>query len=164
MKRFPTSLLTASVLVVGFSSCVTSEQAGILGSTAGAVGSSIASHTGVGYVGSSAIGYGISGATSLVVSVMARHEASEQQRQIAEARAEAYLAGLDEGQRREVKKRRYLAVETKRQPENTGKRSVMVFDTKNDRLVGNEVLDIGSAPATGTTAKFDTVNTTYVGA
>lgn len=84
---------------------------------------------------------------------------------LAEARAEAYMAGLDEGQRREVEKRRYLAVETKRDQRSTkGKKSVMVFDTKNDRLVGNDVLDIEKAPKTGSTAQFDTVDTTYVGA
>lgn len=155
-------LLAGSLLL--FQSCVTSEQAGILGSTAGAVGGAIASQTGVGYAGSSAIHHGVRGATAMVVSVMARHEATTEQRMLAEARAEAYLAGLNEGQRREVDRRRYLAVETKRDTRSKGQKSVMVFDTKNDRLVGNDVLDIEKAPETGSTARFDTVDTTYVGA
>lgn len=144
--------------------CLNSDDASVLGNTAGAVGGTIASYAGVGYVGSSAIHYGSQGVTAMAVSVMRRHEASEEQRRLAEARAEAYLAGLKEAERRQVQKRRYLAVETKRNSQSTGRRSVMVFDTKNDRLVGNEVLDINSAPDTGSTAKFDTVNTTYVGA
>ena len=162
-KLITPSLAGIALLAVS-TGCMTSEQAGILGSTAGSVGGAIASHTGVGYVGSSAIGYGVSGATALAVSVLARHEASEEQRRIAEARAEAYLAGLDAGKREEVKKRRYIAVETKRDVRSTGKKSVMVFDTKTDRLVGNDVMDINKTPSTGTTARFDTVDTTYVGA
>jgi hypothetical protein len=159
---FSAAAVSGALLI--FSGCVTSEQAGILGSAAGSIGQSVASSTGVGYVGTSAIGHGARAATSMVVTVLATHEASEEQRRIAEARAEAYMAGLNEGQRREVQKRRYLAVETKRDSRSKGRSSVMVFDTKNDRLVGNEVMDVKKAPATGSTAQFDTVDTTYVGA
>ncbi len=142
---------------------MSSETAGILGNTAGNIAGSAAAYSGVGYGGASAISYGIQGATALIVTVMAKHEATELQRQIAEERAKAYLAGLNEGQRKAIKKKRYIAVDTKRDSKSTGQKSVMVFDTTNDRLVGNEVLDIKKAPETGSTARFDTVDATYVG-
>ena len=151
------------ICAVLFSGCVTSENAGTAGSVAGGVASSVASATGLGWAGSTAIGYGVQGATLVTVEVLKKYEASEQQKAIAQARAEAYMEGLNAAQKQEVKKKRYIAVNTKKDSRIQGEKAVMVFDTKSEKIVGNSVYDVEDAPPTGSTAKFDTVTATYVG-
>lgn len=160
MKKLAVSGLCLGLL----GGCATSEQAGVAGGIAGGVASTVASAAGLGWAGSSAIGYGIQGATLVTVAVLAKHEADEQQREIAKARAEAYMAGLDAAEKKQVqKKSRYIAVNTKKDKRIEGEQAVMVFDTKTEKIVGNDVYDVKETPPEGSTAKFDTVTATYVG-
>ncbi len=60
---------------------------------------------------------------------------------------------------------RYIAVETptdKKSPPGT-KKDVMIWDTQNESLVGNNVYDMPAAPSKGSTSKFDTYSAQYVG-
>ncbi len=144
--------------------CVSSETAGVLGRAAGGVAGSAASYAGAGSVGSSAVYYGSQAATAIVVAILEKHEATELQRKIAQERAEAYMAGLKAAEKQKIKKQRYIAVDTQKDSRSKGKASVMVFDTQNDRLVGNDVYELQKAPPVGSAARFETVDATYVGA
>lgn len=60
---------------------------------------------------------------------------------------------------------RYVAVETptdKRSSPGT-KKDVMIWDTQNESMVGNNVYDVASSPKLGSTSKFDTYTAQYVG-
>jgi hypothetical protein len=60
---------------------------------------------------------------------------------------------------------RYIAVETpmdKKTPPGT-KKDVMIWDTQNESLVGNNVYDVATTPAKGASSKFDTYSAQYVG-
>lgn len=120
---------------------------------------------------------------------MIRHEATEHQRKVAEARAQAYMAAqrriLAEQERaaqksaakksttssskertaRSKKMPRYIAVDTVKDKRSSpkAKKAVMLWDTQAEELVGNEVYDLESPPPLGKTAKFETYSAQYVG-
>lgn len=172
----------AALLAVGFSGCSNlspGENAGVFGGlTAVAVGVPLAA-AGV----DPAIGIPVTiGAAALAATtayIYAKHQANENQRRIAEARARLYLAQQAKQQQEDeaeaaraatasAKKKkasppRYIAVETDRGSEYKGKSAVMIYDTKSEQLVGNNVYDLKSAPKTGTVSKYDTVQAEYVG-
>ncbi len=105
--------------------------------------------------------------------VIAKYQASERQRKIAEQRARVYLAEQAQKQKEEQaaaaakakqqKKPRYIAVQTVKEDTNQGKSQVMIFDTQSNELVGNNVYDLKSSPKVGQTTKFDTYTAEYVG-
>ncbi len=116
------------------------------------------------------------------VKIVAKREATKQQSMIAMQRARAAQSRLTAGQRA---KTRYLAVETDRsaptfdtQPASYVEgapatrsgaapkfdRSVMLWDTQTQSLVGNSVYDIKSVPPVGASAKFESYTAQYVGA
>ena len=43
------------------------------------------------------------------------------------------------------------------------KKAVMIWDTQSETIVGNNVYDVQSPPAVGSTAKFETYSAEYVG-
>lgn len=106
--------------------------------------------------------------------VIAKHQASERQKKVAEQRARLYLAEQEAkekaaaaqasaSKKKAKKPARYIAVKTEKEDFNTGKEAVMVFDTQTNELVGNNVYDVKSTPKAGQMAKFDTYTAEYVG-
>jgi hypothetical protein len=94
--------------------------------------------------------------------IIAVHEATERQRQVAEQQARFAYSQMPIAQRA-VRRQRYIAVATVREPTSTGAKSLMVFDTKTDQLVGNHVYDVDVQPKTGQVGKFETYSAEYVG-
>jgi hypothetical protein len=115
------------------------------------------------------------------VKIVAKREATREQARIAQQRARAIAAKMSPSQRAQS---RYIAVETSRsaldfrsqpavfvkgEPPPSGPapkfaRSVMLWDTQRETLVGNIVYDIKDTPAVGTSAKFESISAKYVGA
>lgn len=99
--------------------------------------------------------------------IIAKHQATERQRKIAEQRARLYLARQEQANAqaaaRKTKSPRFLAVQTEKTEQTQGKAAVMVFDTKTNEIVGNNVYDLKSTPQVGQTAKFDTYSAQFVG-
>jgi type II secretory pathway pseudopilin PulG len=104
--------------------------------------------------------------------VIAKQQASERQRKIAEQRARLYLAEQQAAAAKKksaqtpatkAKKSRYIAVRTVKEESNQGKEQVMIFDTQSNQVVGNNVYDLKSTPKVGQTSKFDTYTAEYVG-
>ena len=62
-------------------------------------------------------------------------------------------------------KTRYIAVDTEKDKNTAAgaKKSVMIWDTQSQEVVGNNVYDVKSPPPVGSTAKFDTYSAEYVG-
>ena len=152
-----------------FSGCqnLTPEQNALLvGGTAGAAGTTISSALGAPAWESLAIGSGAAVVTGVATYVIAQHEANEQQRAIAEARARQYYAQMAESQKVEMKKKkvRYLAVDTVNSKETSpqAKKSVMIWDTKSEQVVGSKVYDVKTTPQAGQTGQFNTYTADYI--
>src|SRR5207249_10646898 len=81
--------------------------------------------------------------------IIAKHEATERQRRIAEQRARAaYVAHQAALKKRKV---RYIAVDTEKDSRTSpnAKKTVMIWDTQSQEVVGNNVYDVKSPPAVG---------------
>lgn len=65
--------------------------------------------------------------------------------------------------KKKVKLPRYIAVETEPDARARGEKSIMLYDTYAQEVVGNNVYDVESAPKMLQTAKFDTYAAQYVG-
>jgi hypothetical protein len=159
---------TSAVLVAGLllTSCenmspgATGALSGIL---AGAAAGGIAKAVGASDAQAVAIGLAAGAAVGVAAYVIAKHAATERQRRIAEERARlAYQDASAERQAR-LRKRRYIAVDTVRESNSSGAKSVMIYDTQTQQVVGNNVYDVKQSPKQGTVTKFDTINAEYVG-
>lgn len=119
--------------------------------------------------------------------IVAKRAATQRQTQIARQRAraviarersrEARAAGADRTTRDDSprvaarpgsgpRKVRYLAVVTEKSAPIPGKKvekSVMIFDTSAQEIVGNNVYDIVSPPRSGTLVRFETYAAEFVG-
>jgi len=102
-----------------------------------------------------------------IVYYIAKHEASEHQRQIAEARARQSYARMPSKRKADMKakKVRYIAVDTERGQASSpkAKKTVMIYDTQTQKVASNTAYDVEKAPSVGTTAKIDNYSAEYVG-
>ena len=123
-------------------------------------------------------GTGFQGAALVrAVVILARHEATPQQREIAVRHADRAVAALEKqiaappkhlaGSKTAAKKRLpdRIAVPTVKDEHTTAKAeaAVMLYDVRARRIVGNEVYDIEKEPPPGETVRFDTSVVRYVG-
>jgi hypothetical protein len=100
------------------------------------------------------------------VQIVAIHQATKRQQQIAETRARAAWRKMAAQPRAAKKKPRYLAVATEKSttpPAAKAAASVMLWDTTTQEIVGNGVYEIRSTPRVGASAQFQTYTAEYVG-
>jgi hypothetical protein len=109
--------------------------------------------------------------TAAVVAItiysIAHYEATEHQRQIAEARARQSYARMS-AQRKanmKAKKVRYIAVDTEKGQKSSpkAKKTVMIYDTQTQKVATNVAYDVEKTPSVGQTAKIDNYSAEYVG-
>lgn len=102
-----------------------------------------------------------------VVYFIAKHEATERQRQVAEARAGRSYARMSPKRKADMKakKVRYIAVDTEKGKASSpkAKKTVMIYDTQTQKVASNTAYDVEKAPNVGTTAKIDNYSAEYVG-
>lgn len=179
-SHFTTSVGIAALLAIGTSGCsnlTPGENAGVFGALTGAaVGIPLAA-SGVDPAVTIPVTIGAAALAAGTAYVVAKYQADEEQRRIAEARARLYLEQQRQAEenaaaqaaaaakpRPKAQAPRYIAVETMKADGYQGKSAVMIYDTKSEKLVGNNVYDLKTAPKTGTVSKYDTVQAQYVGA
>jgi pyruvoyl-dependent arginine decarboxylase (PvlArgDC) len=157
----------ASLLTAGCSNLTPSQNAAMFGAAGGALAGGIGSAAGMNTGQAIATGLAAGAAVATVTYVIAKHQATERQRQIAEERARRAYAQMSTERKSELKARktRYIAVDTERDEHSSpqAKKSVMIWDTQSQEVVGNDVYDLKSSPAVGSTAQFDTYSAEYVG-
>lgn len=153
----------AAVLAIG-SGCANmtpTENAVAAGALGGIAAGAIGRAAGLSTSESVAVGLAAGALVGATTYIIAKHQASERQRRLAEQRAYAAY------QKRKVaikkKKVRYIAVDTVKESNNKGAKAVMIYDTQTEKVVGNNVYDVKTAPAVGSTAKFETYSAEYVG-
>lgn len=160
-------MAAASLLATGCSDLTPLENAGVFGATSGAAAGGIASASGASAGESVAIGAATGAVVAAVTYVIAKHQATERQHQIAEERARRAYADMSAKRKEQMKahKTRYIAVDTEKNEKTSAeaKKSVMIWDTQSQEVVGNNVYDVKSPPPVGSTAKFDTYSAEYVG-
>ena len=120
--------------------------------------------------------------------IIAKHQASERQRQVAVQRAKAAYTKLaarqkaqthtapakpaGSGQIADIRKPhpyrlpRYIAVDTEKNTQDVPgtKKAIMIWDTETQEIVGNNVYDVATPPPVGTSSRFETFSAEYVGA
>ncbi len=180
--------LTLSVGGLGCSNMTPEENAAVFGGIAGVAAGVTAAATGVDAAWVAPIAIGAAVGAGTIAYFYAKHQASQEQRRIAEARAELYLRKLEQEKARQaavaktkpsssssssttkkkepekapVETPRYIAVETAKADGYKGSTAVMLYDTQRKSLVGNDVYDLKKEPKSGSVAKYDTVQAQYV--
>jgi hypothetical protein len=157
------SLLAAVSIVTGCADLTPLQNAGIFGAAGGAAAGGIAHATGASTGQSVAIGAATGAAIAAVTYVIAKRQATERQHRIAEERAQRAYA--ERKSQLKARRTRYIAVDTVKDEHTSpgAKKSVMIWDTQSQEVVGNNVYDVKSPPPVGSTAKFDTYSAEYVG-
>ena len=140
------------------------EATGVLaGVTSGALAGGIAKASGASNAQAVAIGMGTGAAVGAIAYVIAKHEATERQRRIAEERARLAYEKMSAERKARVHKQRYIAVSTVQEKDDKGAKSVMIYDTESKQVIGNSVYDVKSAPKDGQVQKYDSYSAEYVG-
>ena len=102
-----------------------------------------------------------------VIYFVAKHQADERQRQLAEQRGRQSYARMSAKRKADMKakKVRYIAVDTHRGAKSSpkAKKTVMIYDTQTQRVASNNAYDVAKTPAVGSTAKIDSYSAEYVG-
>jgi hypothetical protein len=157
----------ASITLIGCENLTPAENAGVFGGVAGAAAGSIARAAGASTTESIVAGAAVGAVVAATVYVIAKRQASERQRKIAEERARAYQRRLTPEKKAALKKKkiRYIAVDTVKDERTSAKakKDVMLWDVESQQIVGNNVYDVESTPSVGQTAKFETYAAEYVG-
>jgi hypothetical protein len=164
----PVALATSiSILVAGCANMTPGENAVVFGSVAGLAAGGIARAAGASTAESFAIGAATGAIVGYTTYIIAKHQATERQRRIAEQRAKVYYGRLAPEKKAALKKKkvRYIAVDTEKDEKTSpkAKKAVMIWDTQSETVVGNNVYDVQSPPSVGSTAKFETYSAEYVG-
>ena len=156
-----------SLLVTACENMTPGENAAVFGTSAGLLAGGIARAAGASTGESIAIGAAAGAVVAVTTYIIAKHQASERQRRIAEERARVYYAHLAPEKKEALKKKkvRYIAVDTEKNEKTSpkAKKAIMIWDTQSETVVGNNVYDVQSPPSVGSTAKFETYSAEYVG-
>ena len=167
MLKTSSLLAAASLFATGCADLTPLQNAGVFGAAGGTAAGGIASASGASAGQAVAIGAATGAAIAVVTYIIAKHEATERQHRIAEGRAQRAYAQMSAERKSKMKARktRYIAVDTEKDQHTSAeaKKSVMIWDTQSQEVVGNNVYDVKSPPPVGSTAKFDTYSAEYVG-
>src|ERR1700735_3015156 len=129
-----------SLLVTACENMTPGENAAVFGTSAGLLAGGIARAAGANTAESIAIGAATGAVVGFTAYVIAKHQATERQRRIAEERARVYYAHLAPEKKVALQKKkvRYIAVDTEKNEKAPAqaKKSVMIWDTQNESIVG----------------------------
>ncbi len=140
------------------------EASGALfGTGAGILAGGLASAAGASTSQAVAIGLATGAVGGVTAYVIAKHKATERQRQYAEERARFAYQNAPPSRKDQYRKTRYIAVDTVREQNSSGANSVMIYDVKTQRIAANTVYDLKQSPKEGTVSKFDAISSNYVG-
>lgn len=174
----PVALATSiAIFSSGCANMTPEGNAAVFGGVAGLAAGGIARAAGASTAESFAIGAATGAVVGITTYIIAKHQATERQRRIAMERARIYQGRLVAERKRETtarksgkkvaskKRPRYIAVDTEKNDRTSpkAKKSVMIWDTQSETIVGNNVYDVQSPPPVGSTAKFETYSAEYVG-
>jgi hypothetical protein len=157
------AILVAGLLLNGCENMSPGANGAVFGSGAGILAGGLARAAGASTSEAVAIGLATGAVVGVTAYVVAKHEATERQRRYAEERARLAYEDAPAPRKAQYRKTRYIAVDTVREKDSSGAKSVMIYDTETQQVVGNNVYDVKEPPKEGTVSKFDTYSAEYVG-
>jgi hypothetical protein len=157
------AVLVAGLLLTGCENMSPETNGVVFGTGAGILAGGLASAAGASPSEAVAIGLATGAVAGVTAYVIAKHKATERQRRYAEERARLAYENASAQRRARYRKTRYIAVDTVREKDSSGAKSVMIYDTQTQQVVGNNVYDVKQYPKQGTVSKFDTYSAEYVG-
>jgi hypothetical protein len=158
------AVLVAGLLLTGCENMSPGANGAVFGTGAGVLAGGLARAAGASTSEAVAIGLATGAVVGVTAYVIAKHKATERQRRYAEERARLAYENAPPPRKLTYQKTRYIAVDTVREQNSSGAKSVMIYDTQTQQVVGNNVYDVKEAPKEGTVSKFDTYSAEYVGA
>jgi hypothetical protein len=157
------AVLVAGLLLTGCENMSPEANGAVFGTGAGILAGGLARAAGASTGEAVAIGLATGAVAGVTAYVIAKHKATERQRQYAEERARLAYQNAPPPRQASYRKSRYIAVDTVREQNSSGAKSVMIYDTATQQVVGNNVYDVKQPPKEGTVSKFDTYSAEYVG-
>jgi hypothetical protein len=161
--KFSSAVLLAGLLLNGCENMSPEANGAVFGSGAGVLAGGLARAAGASTSEAVAIGLATGAVAGVTAYVIAKHQATERQRRYAEERARLAYENASAQRQAGYRKARYLAVDTVREQDSSGAKSVMIYDTQTQQVVGNNVYDVKQTPKEGSVSKFDTYSAEYVG-
>ncbi len=133
-----------SIFATGCADLTPLQNAGVFGAASGATAGGIARASGASTGESVAIGAATGAVVAAVTYIIAKHQATERQHRIAEERAQRAYARMTAERKAKMKARktRYIAVDTEKNEQTSpeAKKSVMIWDTQSEEVVGQQRL------------------------
>jgi hypothetical protein len=148
--------LIASLTLTG---CVTTDplaSAGIAGGLAGVGSGVIARHAGASSGQAALIGTAVGVTTAVIVYSYQKRKATEREQALAKQRAAKVQKRVD-SKSKSAPKTKIVAIPTEKSD------TVMLYDTKKEKVVGSQVYELEKTPKKGEVVKFGSVNAEYVG-
>ena len=157
------AVLVAGFLLTGCENLSPAANGAVFGTGAGILAGGAAKAAGASTSQAAAIGLATGALVGITAYVIAKQQATERQRKIAEERARLAYESAPAPKKARYQKTRYIAVDTVREKDSQGAKSVLIYDTQTQQVVGNNVYDVKQAPKEGSVSKFDTYSAEYVG-
>ncbi len=126
------------------------------GGIAGVGSGVIARSAGLSTTESAILGTAVGVTTAVIVYSYQKRKATEREQELARQRAVKVQKKVD-SKSKTAPKTRYAAVPTQK------KDTVMLYDTKKEKIVGNSAYDMEDTPKKGEVVKFGSINAEYVG-
>lgn len=165
--KYSALVVVTALMTSGCENMSPGENAALFGTLGGAAAGGIARAAGMSTGESIATGVAAGAVIAVTTYIVAKRQASERQRRVAEERAQRAYAEMSAQRKAEMKSKkvRYIAVDTEKDERSSpqAKKSVMIWDTQSQEIVGNNVYDVQRPPSVGSTAKFETYSAEYVG-
>lgn len=164
------TLRTVAVLsLCSLAGCQQSSEPGPFGGAGGAQAASSITRSTSAYSGEAmATGSHVNAAANATIVILAKHQATVHQREVAIQRAKAAQVHLQKATASHPGKKlpRYIAVDTVKDEHTAPKaaKAVMIWDCEAQEVVGNTVYDVAATPPAGATSRFETYSAEYVGA
>ena len=126
----------AGLLLTGCENLSPAGNGVLFGVGAGTLSGGIAKAAGASNSEAVAIGLATGAALEVPAYIIAKHKATERQRRMAaEERARLAYQNAPPPRKAQYRKSRYLAVDTVREKESSGAKSVMIYDTQTEQVV-----------------------------
>src|ERR1700724_3611255 len=148
------AVLFAGLLLTGCENMSPGANGAVFGTGAGILAGGLARAAGASPSEAVAIGLATGAVAGVTAYVIAKHRATERQRRYAEERARLAYENASAQRKARYRQARYIAVDTVREKDSSGAKSVMIYDTQTQQVVGNNVYDVKQAPKEGTVSKL----------
>jgi hypothetical protein len=126
------------------------------GGIAGVGSGVIARSAGLSSTESALVGVAVGVTTAAIVYSYQKRKATEREQALAKQRAATVQKKVD-SKSKSAPKTRYVAVPTEKSD------TVMLYDTKKEKVVGSSAYDMEKTPKKGEVVKFGSINAEYVG-